>query len=215
MKAVLDQEMWPVRRLIHASDIGPADPIRRQYVNQSIRLSHVSARPSFSFHILIQTLKAVLCDSLHHCYIRLQVQKMWCPSCIFSNPSHNAEVGGRYQGITDKTAIPKLLTGRNKFFFFSIIWNQQSEYKAFYKLMGWLWVILVDVLARWGALLREDLILRITGQLATAVSVFVRRYPVEWGGVVGSSEFLVLCGAWYFWCGWLLARLEYLGLRGS
>lgn len=48
MKAVLDQEMWPVRRLIHASDIGPADPIRRQYVNQAIRLSHFSARPSFS-----------------------------------------------------------------------------------------------------------------------------------------------------------------------
>jgi hypothetical protein len=47
IKAVLDQEMCPVRRLIHASDIGPADPIKRQYVNQTIRLSHVSARPSF------------------------------------------------------------------------------------------------------------------------------------------------------------------------
>jgi hypothetical protein len=48
IKVALDQEMWPVSRLIHASDIGPADPIRRQYVNQAIRLSHVSARPSYS-----------------------------------------------------------------------------------------------------------------------------------------------------------------------
>ena len=43
--------------------------------------------------------------------------------------------------------------------------------------------------------LRGDLVHRISGQLATIVSVFVRRYLVEWGGVGGSSEFLVLYGA--------------------
>jgi hypothetical protein len=45
MKAALDQEMWPVRRLIHGPDIGPANPIRRQCVNQDIRCGNVSARP--------------------------------------------------------------------------------------------------------------------------------------------------------------------------
>ena len=97
---------------------------------------------------------------------------------------------------------------------FYCVWNRQSEYKVFYKLMGWLWVKLVDVLAWWGPLLR-DLVHRITGQLATVVSVFLRRYLVEWGEVGCSSEFLVLYGAWYFWRGWRLAQLEYLGLRGS
>jgi len=57
--------------------------------------------------------------------------------------------------------------------------------------MGWLWVKLVEVLAWWGPLLWGDLIRRFTGKLVNVVPVFVRRYPVEWGGVVGSSEFLV------------------------
>ena len=60
-----------------------------------------------------------------------------------------------------------------------IIWNQQSEYKVFYKLIDWVWVKLVEVLAWWDPFLREDLVHRITGQLATVVSVFVRRYLVE------------------------------------
>jgi len=68
------------------------------------------------------------------------------------------------------------------FFFFNFVRNQQSEYKVFCKLMGWLWVNLVDVLAWWVPLLRGDLVHRITGQLATVVSVFIRRYLVEWGG---------------------------------
>ena len=59
--------------------------------------------------------------------------------------------------------------------------------------MGWLWVKRVDVLAWWGPLQRGDLVHRITGQLATIVSVFLQRYLVEWGGVGGSSEFL----GWY------------------
>jgi len=57
--------------------------------------------------------------------------------------------------------------------------------------MGWLWVKRVDVLAWWGLLLGGDLVHRITGQLATVVSGFVRRYLVEWGGVVGSSELYI------------------------
>jgi len=100
-----------------------------------------------------------------------------------------------------------------EFFFYFI--NQESEYKVFYKLMGWLCVKLVYVLAWLGPLQRGDLVHLITGQLATVFSVFIRRYLVEWGGVVGSSELLVLYGAWHFWHGWLLAQLEYLGLRGS
>jgi len=76
-------------------------------------------------------------------------------------------------------------------FFKNCIWNQQSDYKVFYKQMGWLWVKLLDVLAWWGPLLRGELVHRITGQLATVVSVFVRRYLVGWGGVGGSSEFLI------------------------
>jgi len=43
--------------------------------------------------------------------------------------------------------------------------------------------------------MRGGLVNRITDQLATFVSLFVRRYPVEWGGVVGSRAFLVLYGA--------------------
>jgi len=43
--------------------------------------------------------------------------------------------------------------------------------------------------------MRGDLVHRITGHLATFVSVFVRRYPVEWFGVVGLSEFLILYSA--------------------
>ena len=104
---------------------------------------------------------------------------------------------------------------RNGMEFFYCIWNQSSEYKVFYKLTGWLWVKLVDVLAWCGPVLRGDLVHRLTGQLATVVSVFVRRYLVEWGGVGGSSEFLVLYGAWHLWRGWLLTQLEYLGVRGS
>ena len=86
--------------------------------------------------------------------------------------------------------------------FFFIIWNRQSEYKVFHKLMGWLWVKLLDVLAWWSPLMRGDLVHRITGQLATVISVFVRRHLVECGRVVGSSEFRVLYGAWYF-CRWM------------
>jgi hypothetical protein len=48
MKAVLDQEMWPVRGLIHGPDIGPANPIRRQCVSQVIGSASVSARPSYT-----------------------------------------------------------------------------------------------------------------------------------------------------------------------
>ena len=100
-------------------------------------------------------------------------------------------------------------------FVYSFFFNKQSEYKILYMLMGWLWVKLVDVLAWWGPLLRGDLVHRITVQLATVVPVFVRHCPLDWGGVVGSSEFLFVYGAWHFWRGWLLARLEYLGLHGS
>jgi len=42
---------------------------------------------------------------------------------------------------------------------------------------------------------RGDIVHRITGQLATVDSVFVRRYLAECGGVAGSSEFVVLYSA--------------------
>ena len=93
------------------------------------------------------------------------------------------------------------------------IGNQST--KVFYKLMGWIWVKLVEVLEWWGPLLRGDLVHRVTGQLATVISVVVPCYLVEWGWVGDSNEFLVLFGVWYFWRGWLLAQLEYPGLRGS
>ena len=107
----------------------------------------------------------------------------------------------------------KLMLIQNETFSYCI-WNQQSEYKVFDKLQGWLWAKPVDVLVWCGPLLR-DLVRRITGQLTNVVSVFLRRYPMEWGRVRGSSEFLVLYGAWHFWRGWLLAQMKYLGLRGS
>ena len=100
-------------------------------------------------------------------------------------------------------------------FFLKFIWYQQSEYKIFYKLMGWLGVQFVYALVWRGTLLQGDLIHRITGQLATVVSVAVRSYLVGWGGVGGLSEFLFLYGAWRFWRGWFLAQFEYVGLRGS
>jgi hypothetical protein len=49
------------------------------------------------------------------------------------------------------------------------ILNQRSEYKVFCKLVGWLWVKLVDVLEWWGSLQRGDLVHRITGQMAESV----------------------------------------------
>jgi hypothetical protein len=101
----------------------------------------------------------------------------------------------------------KLMLIQNETFSYCI-WNQQSEYNVFDKLQGWLWAKPVDVLVWCGPLLRGDLVRRITGQLTNVVSVFVRRYPMEWGRVRGSSEFLVLYGAWHFWRGWLLAQMK-------
>jgi len=118
------------------------------------------------------------------------------------------------KGWTYLMLVSSYAEGHDVDFSFYFI-NQQSEYKVFYKLMGWLWVKLVDVLARWDHLLRGDLSHYITGQLATIVPVFVRCCLVEWGGVVGSSEFLALHGARYFCRRWRLAHLEYLGLCGS
>ena len=43
--------------------------------------------------------------------------------------------------------------------------------------------------------MRGDLVHRITGQLANVVSVFLRLYLVELGGVAGTSEFPVVQGA--------------------
>ena len=119
-----------------------------------------------------------------------------------------------WKGWTFLILVSSYAEGHDTDFLFYFI-NQQSEYKMFYKLMGWLWVKLVDALAWWGPLQRGDLGHRITGQLATIISVFVQLYLVEWGRVVGSSEFLVLYGPWYFSSRWLLARLEYLGVCGS
>jgi len=53
--------------------------------------------------------------------------------------------------------------------------------------MGWLAVYLIDLLARLGPLQRGDLVLRITGQLATVFSVFVWRRRVGRVGVTGLS----------------------------
>jgi len=73
---------------------------------------------------------------------------------------------------------PPHLAPRLKNFLFYFI-NQESGYTLFYKLMGWLWVKLFYVRAWCGPLQRGGLVHHITGQLATVVSVFVRRYLVE------------------------------------
>jgi len=43
---------------------------------------------------------------------------------MFSNPSHNAEGGGRY-GILGKTAIPELLTGRNTIYVKAVVYGRR------------------------------------------------------------------------------------------
>ena len=96
----------------------------------------------------------------------------------------------------------------------TIYFNQQSEYKIFYRLMGWLGVQLADLLPWWGPLQR-DLVHRITGQLATVFSEFVWRYFVGGVGLVGSNGILILYCGWYFCRGWLRVQPEYCGLCGS
>jgi len=87
-------------------------------------------------------------------------------------------------------------------YLFLFIYLESAEYKIFYKLMGWLAVYLVDLLAWWGPLQRGDLVYLITGQLVTVFAVVVWRYLVEGVAVMGSGWIPVLYGAWYFWRRW-------------
>ena len=71
--------------------------------------------------------------------------------------------------------------------------NQQSDYKVFYRLMGLLWVKLVDVLAWWCPLQRGDLIHRVTVQLAKSVWIYCTGNMIAIFTVVNLLKTKLIC----------------------